>query len=970
MNQLKAYDIVETYDLTDIQSKGMLLRHKKTGARVSVISNEDENKVFCIGFRTPPEDETGVAHIIEHTVLCGSDKYPVKDPFVELAKGSLNTFLNAITYPDKTVYPVASCNDQDFKNLMSVYMDAVLHPNIYKYQEIFKQEGWHYELEDKDGELTINGVVYNEMKGAYSSPDAMLQQNIEETLFPDTTYGKNSGGNPKQIPKLTYEYYLDFHRRYYHPSNSYICLYGNMDVEERLNWLDEEYLCHYDKLSVDSEIHKQKPFTARKEKVFDYPIAAGDSEKNNAYFSYTAVVGDVLDKNLYQAFDILAYALVNAPGAPVKQALLDAGIGMDASAWYDSSILQPMFTIMVQNADMQDKDRFEEIVLNALKDAAEHGLNRKSLLAAINSAEFSFREADFGRYPKGLMYLLNCFDSWLYDDEKPFWHLECLDTFRFLREQIDTGYFEKLVRDYLVQNPHSAVVAANPKKGLNSQEDEALKNTLAECKAALSGEEMEALIAETKSLKEYQQEPSSKEDMEKLPLLTREDIRKEILPLQNEVRSMAEVKTLYHNIPTNGIHYLSLLFEADDIKAEDIPYLGVLKMVLGYVNTENYSYSDLANEVNIYTGGISSDLALFDKKDCPGESKVYYRMRVKVLSENLGKALELLWEIMLTSNFEDPKRMGELLAQAKANLQISLSSSGNRTAACRALSYQSQTEYYRDAVGGIGFYQKVKELAEHFSSDPKPLFFKLKELANTLFVKARLLISYTGDEALYQDMAVKLEGCLNRLPAGSACTESVKIQCVSKNEGFLDASQIQYVARSGNFRKHGFAHTSLLQVLSNIMDMGYLWNQIRVVGGAYGCFSAFYRSGNAFFTSYRDPNLGRTNEVYEKAVEFIRNFEADERDMTKYIIGTFSSLDIPLNPGAKGDRSLTMYLEGITEEELQKERDTIRNATQEDIRGLADLAASFLSDGDICVIGNEDSIQNEKALFNRIENLV
>ena len=423
LTDLEAYEILEQCPLRDLKSEGFILRHKKSGARVAVISNDDDNKVFYIGFRTPAEDSTGVPHIIEHTVLCGSDKYPVKDPFVELVKGSLNTFLNAITYPEKTIYPVASCNDTDFQNLMSVYMDAVFHPNIYKHQEIFKQEGWHYELESEDAPITINGVVYNEMKGAFSSADDVLQREILNSLFPDNTYSNESGGDPERIPDLTYEDYLDFHRRYYHPCNSYIYLYGNMDVAEKLRWMDEEYLSHYEEIELDSTVKAQKPFEKPVEITKKYPISSAEPEEDNTYLSYNLVVGDILDRKLYLAFDVLDYALLGAPGAPLKQALIDAGIGKDIVGGYDSSTMQPVFSIIAKNANSADKEKFLATIQDVLNRQVKDGVDKKALLAGISASEFRYREADFGQFPKGLLYGIQCLDSWLYDDMQPFMHV-------------------------------------------------------------------------------------------------------------------------------------------------------------------------------------------------------------------------------------------------------------------------------------------------------------------------------------------------------------------------------------------------------------------------------------------------------------------------------------------------------------------------------------------------------------------
>ena len=463
IKKLDAYRVVEHKMIEEMQSEGIVLEHKKTKARLFLVSNDDENKVFCIGFRTPPDNDCGLPHILEHSVLCGSDKFPLKDPFVELVKGSLNTFLNAMTYPDKTVYPVASCNDKDFHNLMDVYMDAVLHPNIYKEEKIFRQEGWHYELESKDAPLIYNGVVYNEMKGAYSSPESILDSVTQKTLFPDTCYGKDSGGDPVHIPELSYEKFLDFHRTYYHPSNSYIYLYGDMDMAEKLTWLDEEYLSHYAERHLYSRIREQKAFEAPVEREFSYSITEGESEEDATYLSINTVVGDDLDPKLYVAFQILEYTLLDAPGAPLKQALIDAGIGKDILGGYESGILQPYFSVIAKDANKEQKGEFLAIVKGTLRKLADQGINRKSLLAGMNYFEFKYREADYGSAPKGLMYGIDVFDSWLYDENKPFAYLQQLAIYDELKKLAKEGYFENLIQTYQLKKTHTSLVTLVPK---------------------------------------------------------------------------------------------------------------------------------------------------------------------------------------------------------------------------------------------------------------------------------------------------------------------------------------------------------------------------------------------------------------------------------------------------------------------------------------------------------------------------
>ena len=970
IHDLAEYEILDEHRVEDVQSDGFILRHKKSGARIAILSNNDDNKVFYIGFRTPPEDETGVPHIIEHTTLCGSKKFPVKDPFIELAKGSLNTFLNAMTYPDKTVYPVASCNDQDFKNLMDVYLDAVFNPSITKYEEIFKQEGWHYELTGKDDELKINGVVYNEMKGAYSSPDEVLSSQIYRSLFPDNTYSKDSGGNPEYIPKLTYEAYLDFYHKYYHPSNSYIYLYGDMDVVERLEWLDKEYLSLYDYKKVNSEINKQPAFDEIKNVEAQYSITMDDSQENKTYLSYNRVVGDSLDEMLYQAFDVLDYALVSSPGAPVKQALIDAGIGDDVYGSYDAGILQPVFSFVAKNANASQADEFESIIENTLKEVVKTGINKEALLAGINSSEFKFREADFGQFPKGLLFGLNCLDSWLFDDMKPFIHLECLDTFAKLRRAVDTDYFEKLIQEYLLDNTHGSSVTVKPKRGLGNEREEALAKELSDYKASLSDEEIDKLIEETEHLKKYQEEPSSDEDLRKLPMLTRADMKKEAMPFSNIEDTLSDVKVVRHDIESNGIDYISFLFDAGDFAQSELGYLGFFTNALGLVSTENYSYTDLANATNIYTGGISTGTASHPDIMDRNNFVFKFEVKLKVLEKNLDKALELMEQMLLSSDFTDTKRLGEIVAQIKARLQANLSSSGHLVAAMRSMSSFSRYALYQDELKGIAFYRSICRIEKELFESPESVSDKLAAIAKKLFARNRMLISFTGNSEAYGNAKLSLEKVIAGFNKMSAIGNQAEVHFNTAKEAFIDASQIQYVAKTGDFICEGYEYTGALRLLRIILSYDYLWINVRVKGGAYGCMNTFLRSGESYFVSYRDPNLSDTLDVYDRIPEYIKSFSPDERDMTKYIIGTFSALDTPMNPEAKGSRSLSAYLEGITYEQIQKERNEILNAQPEDIRRLADLVEAVLKKDSICVIGNENMIKESAGLFENVEKLI
>lgn len=971
---LNAYEVVLTEDLPDLKSKGYLLKHKKSGARVLLMENDDENKVFTIGFRTPPSDSTGVPHIMEHSVLCGSRDFPVKDPFVELVKGSLNTFLNAMTYPDKTVYPVASCNDKDFQNLMHVYMDAVFYPNIYQHDEIFRQEGWSYKLDEPDGKLEYNGVVYNEMKGAFSSPEGVLDRVILNSLFPDTSYAYESGGDPEEIPNLTYEQFLDFHRKYYHPSNSYIYLYGDMDMEEKLKWLDENYLCEFDAAEVDSEICFQKPFDKMIEVEKTYSISSEETEEENTYLSYNKVIATSLDEKLYQAFQILDYALLSAPGAPLKKALMDAGIGKDIMGSYDNGIYQPIFSIIAKNAELQQKEQFVQVIEDTLRKIVEDGIDRKALEAGINYHEFRFREADFGNYPKGLMYGLDLFDSWLYDEKKPFIHMQAIPTFAFLKEQIGTRYFEDLIQKWILDNPHGSMVIVKPERGRTARMDRELDEKLQTYKAGLSPDEVEKLARDTAELIVYQESEDAREDMEKIPVLGREDISREIAPICNEERVCGGIPMVYHNVETNGIGYVTLLFDLSGVPEEKLPYVGMLQAVLGIIDTTHYEYGELFNEINVHTGGIGTSLELYPDvtKVKEKEFRATFEMKGKALYPKMDVLFKMMREILTESKLEDEKRLKEILSMLKSRLQMSFLSSGHTTAALRALSYSSPLSKFKDDTDGIGYYEAVKEIEEHFEEKKEELIANLKELAARIFRADNLMISYTaapeGLDAVEKEMETFKNGLFERTDGDEQENRCI-LHCVKRNEGFKTSSKVQYVARTGNFIDGGAAYSGALHILKVILSYDYLWQNIRVKGGAYGCMCNFNRIGEGYLISYRDPNLEKTIDVYEKVTEYLRNFEADDRDMNKYIIGTISNIDRPMNPSAKGTRSMNLYMNHVTEEMIRKEREEILNAGQEEIRALADVVAAMLAADQLCVIGSEEKIEEQKALFGEVRTL-
>ncbi len=981
-NEIKDKTLVEKYELireerlTDLNSDGCILKHKKSGARIVLLSNDDENKVFSIGFRTPPYNDTGLQHIIEHTVLCGSKKYPVKDPFVELCKGSLNTFLNAMTYPDKTVYPVASCNIVDFKNIMDVYMDAVFYPNIYDREEIFMQEGWHYELENAEDQLSYNGVVYNEMKGAYSSPDELLSRYTFQSLFPDTTYSRESGGDPEKIPELTREEYLEYHRKFYHPANSYIYLYGNIDMEERLEYLDKEYLSAFDKndvpgITAQSEIGMQKPFDKIAVQEHDYAITEEEPEDNNSYLSYNVVTKNVLDKKLYLAMQILDYVLVMAPGAVLKQELINNGIGLDVYSSYENSILQPVYSVIVRNASDSQKENFVKIIKNVLSDMVEKGIDRNTLLAGINYYEFKYREADFGPYPKGLMYGLQMMDSWLYDENEPFMHIEAGKTFDELKAGVNAGdgYFENVIKKYLLDNSHASLVVLNPKKNMTEEMEAVTQAKLDAYKASLSAEQTEEIVNKTRALKKYQDEPSTQEELKTIPMLSIDDISKTPAPLYNREIEENGVKVVRHDLFTNRISYIMVSFDCRNVETDDFVYLGILSSVLGLMDTDKYGYADLSTQINLNTGGIYTGASIYTDKKNLDNVTVRLETRAKTLFENAPAAFELIKEILFTTKFNDYKRLKEILDMNKSRMEATMTDAGHSVAMLCASEQFSKAAWYSNHIKGYDYYVRLCEIEKNFDSCKEQIADKLSELVGKIFRKDNLIISFNANDEGYESARNSMLDFIGDLPAEPMKAALRDYEPKNERLGLTSSSQVQYVARCGNYRKGGFDYTGALRVLKVIFSYDYLWTNVRVKGGAYGCMSNFSYSGDSYLLSYRDPNLEKTNVIYEGAPEFVRNFNVSDRDMTKFIIGTIGDMDTPLTPATKGARSFGAYMSHMTIEDYQKERDEVIGADAASIRKLADLLQCVVDQNYFCVVGNAGQIQNADGMFDRIEPL-
>ena len=973
INNNAAYDVLLNKYIEEVNSDAWLLKHKKTGARIVLLSNEDDNKVFNIGFRTPVDDNTGVPHIIEHTVLCGSKNFPVKDPFMELVKGSLNTFLNAMTYPDKTVYPVASYNDKDFKNLMHIYMDAVFNPNIYEDDKIFRQEGWHYELEDKNASLKINGIVYNEMKGVYSSIDGIAGRVTAQSLFPDNGYKNESGGDPDYIYDLSYEAYLDFHRKYYHPSNSYIYLYGDMDMCERLEWMDKEYLSNYDRLEINSEIKKQKPFDKTFEMTKEYAISDNEKEEESAMLTSNYVIGDNLDAKLMLSFKILKYALMEIEGAPLKQAIIDAGIGKAVYGSFEDDILQPVYSIVAKNANINDRDKFVNIIEKTLCNIVEKGIDKNTLSAGLNSIEFETKESDFGTIPKGLMWGLDVMAGWLYDDNKPFIHLETNKIFDELREDINTDYFENLIQEYLIKNTHHSVVVLAPKKGLTEEKENMLEEKLAQMKAQMNEDDINKLIKQTKELEKFQEMPSTPEELKVIPLLKIEDINPEPKPFISKRSEEQNITILHSNIFTNGIGYADIVFDCSDMPQKYHQYIGLLKHLLTYMNTDR-GYMDLNMDIDLNLGGLAFDTGLYINNK---NNKIILDMEihVKALYEKLEKAYDIIEEVILKTKFDDTKRLKEILEELKLRINRRIVNGGDSSARLRAMSYYSKAYFLREQTAGIAFYEFVKDIVDNFDDKKDYVAAMLKETMEKVFVKDNIILNYAGDEESFdkvKNYTVKLKS--NMFDKKNEYKEQFdgwKFTPKQKNEAFITSGQVQYVAMAGNYNDFDgeYPYTGSFLVLGNIMRTKYLWNNIRETGGAYGCNCIVGRNGDGFFNSYRDPKLAETIDVFRRASDYTQKFDVDEREMRKYIIGTISLMDTPVNAADTSARELTNYIAGITYDSLRKTRHEVLSTTVEDIQSLAPLVKKITDRNNICVVGSKSAVEKSKDLFKEIKEL-
>ncbi len=958
---MKNYTLLNKKHIKEVNGDGYVFEHNKTKAKVLVIKNDDKNKTFAISFRTPPKDDTGVAHILEHSVLCGSKKYPVKDPFVELAKGSLNTFLNAMTFPDKTMYPIASTNDVEFRNLMDVYLDAVFYPNIYKNSMIFKQEGWHISI-GEDESLSYNGVVYNEMKGACSSPEQVLYQKITSSLFGEHTYGYESGGEPQSIPDLSYEQFLDFHKTYYHPSNSYVFIYGDVDFENTLTYIDESYLKDFEYKEINSQIEDAKKDEKEVDSKYYYAVSGSDDVENKTYLSYNFLLKKYSGAKAL-AMNILEYILLTAQGAPLKEVLVKTGLFEDVYGYFDNGYKQPFFSVIGKHTNEDNKNTFKEIIEKTLNDLVENKIQKSKILSAINLFEFRYRESDYGTYPKGVIYSINVMENWLYGLD-PFESLEYDGYFKELREKVDERYFENLIKEELLGSEKRSLVSLVGDDNLQSSIDEQLAKKLEDYKNSLTDEESAKLKKDFDDLNEFRNTPDLKEDYEKIPLLKLSDIDKKPEKIGYELVERDGLKVVLHKCFTNDIVYGKLLFDISDYDYETIKKVALTISLLGKIDTKKYSYSDLSDEINLNMGGLYFNLLLINKNFVADKSKTYVSASFKTRNDNIDNSIELLREIILNSSFDDFDRIRDLVVEKKSKFTNFLVNNGHSTAIVRSMSYHTENGRISDLISGIAYFKYIESLTEDGVLSKE--IHNIKDVYAKLFNKNAEIVFINSEQKDLEKSADKLVNLTKELVSLQVNEPRKEADSKNEKEGFMSASKVNYNCVSGNFIRSGFEYEGGLKVLKTVLTLDYLWKNIRVTGGAYGTFCQFKLDGNCYLATYRDPKIDESYNIFDEISEYVDKLDLDEREIRKYIIGTIASLDTPLAPSIKGEKALSMYLTDTQYEDLVKERQQVLAVDLNKLRSFSELLKQTFKDDYICTVGSEVQVSKSERLQNKL----
>jgi Zn-dependent M16 (insulinase) family peptidase len=962
---LYGFQLIDKKEIKEIKVTAYRYQHLQSGAELMHYECDDDNKVFMIGFKTVPEDNTGCPHIMEHSVLNGSKNFPAKSTFMELVKGSMNTFVNALTFTDMTCYPVASTNNKDFINLMRVYLDAVFFPNIYNEPNILHQEGWHLELTSEDAPLKYKGVVYNEMKGALSSPENSINRKSRQAQFPDTPYGFESGGDPEAIPELTYEKFIAFHQKYYHPANSKITLYGDMDIEETLKIIDEEYLSQFEDNNEKVQIPLQKPFGKTKVLKMEIPVEEGKDIEDQYYLALNWTYGQITDKYLSQTLKALAEMLMDTPASPLKKAIQDSGYAKDSTIVVEDDILQPTVFLLCKQVKKENIEPLTKLIKQELKRIVKEGLDKKLIEAVINKMEFNLREAQYRFYPRGLIYALNSQGLWMHNGN-PVDKLAFEPMLKELRKGLKEPYFEELIEKAILNNKHSSQITFVPVPGLIQKMEQETAEKLAALKKKMTKKEIAKLIEFNKKLIQWQQEPETKENLEKIPMLSLSDLNPEAKHYPTEEDIWNDIKLLKHPANTNGIVYFKSYFDLAHAEEEDLPWIKLYTQLVEWMNSENYSYAKRSTEIDSNTGGIYLDIALYNSYQTPDDILPKILLRGKAVKNKFGKLMELASDFALKPLFDEPERLKKLLAELKAKSEAMLSFRGHTIAIQRMLKPLSQIYHWIDITNGLGYYHFLCDLVSSMDSAIDEIMEELNWIKKTFFTTHNMIISITADADIIPSAIEKLGTFADNVSTEAFAPVESHFAVRQFNEGIYAPVQVQFCAKGGNFFRKGFSYSGKLRVLNNILRSSYLYQELRVKGGAYGNMSDFTLGGYLYFVSYRDPNLRETLEVYNTIPEFLRNFDCDKREFDKYIIGEISSLDFPLTPEGMGDKADEDYITGFTFEDRQQIRDEVLSAKIEDMRNYAELIEAVMSKNHYAVFGSETKVKEAADLFDAI----
>ncbi len=961
---LHGFTLTDRRPLPETGGDGLYFIHEKSGARLLYLANDDDNKTFGIGFRTPSANSTGVAHILEHSVLNGSKKYRTKEPFMDLAKSSLATFLNAMTFSDKTIYPVASRNDKDFAHLMDVYLDAVFNPSIYVTKEIFLQEGWHYHLERPEDPITYRGVVYNEMRGALSGADEQVVDAVLAALYPDTIYGFESGGDPYEIPTLTYEAFLNFHRALYHPSNSYLFLYGKMDLAAVLARINNGYLSRYSKADVKSTLALQAPFAAPKEVETTFAVASGDETEGKDQLVYSVIFGTrTKPRDLFLA-DLFADALIDSQAGPLRKALLAAGLGADVVSMSSDGIQIP-FGIILKDTDAVQKDAFVQVIEDTVRELIAEGIPQELLLSSLNKIEFGYREAS-GYATRGIIYYINAFESWLYD-ESPFDALAYDAPLAELRQDILDGKLEAELQTRFLDNPHKVIVTARPDPGKNERRDAEVEAQLAAYKDSLSEEDIQNLINATERLLARQNRQDSAEERATLPVLKLSDIDTAVTPVPREERNLGGARVLLHDLFTSGIVYLDVLFDASHIAADELRDYSLLTALIGALDTSTRNYSELVTDEYLYTGGISLNPTIYSDYNKRGVFYPRLALSTRLLAtSDPDKVFALMRDTLCNTIFDDTDRIHEVIQMLRLRMEMGIFQKGHSVVSARAKSYLSQQAKYGEALSGLDFLFYLQELDKNFDATKDAFIARLKSLYARLLTSDGLLVSITGAKADCETFFPALESFIAMLPKESYPSADFLPAVAIANEGIQSAAGVQYVAQAADLTDYGVSYSGKLEVLSNLLSYEYLYNEVRAKGGAYGQGIRFSRNGFMSVYSYRDPNLSQTFDVYAGLADWLRDLDFDDERLRPFIIGTMNRFNPALTARAKGVLDLTFVVTGQTFADVERVQSEALDTDIDDLRGYADALGQAIAANIRCVLGSAARIQAEADLFDRV----